>query len=121
MSKNLGTPTITLIIACFLLWLLPLGRFIDRAHEAQACGGQRAICLCSTQFKAVQAKAERPAGYAHQQGHNQQRSAAGAASHDLEFSIDKLVLAPKIFLPLHEPSHLYSLLISRLIDSVPKA
>ncbi len=34
-------------IALFFLWLLPLGIFIKPAQEKIACGGKRAICLCS--------------------------------------------------------------------------
>jgi len=31
----------------FFIWILPLGVFITPEQEAQACNGQRAICLCS--------------------------------------------------------------------------
>jgi hypothetical protein len=33
----------------FFVWLIPMGIFIKAAQEKIACGGQRAICLCSHQ------------------------------------------------------------------------
>lgn len=37
----------SLTILLFFIWILPLGVFIKPAQEAKACGGQRAVCLCS--------------------------------------------------------------------------
>ena len=45
------------ILTVFCLWLLPLGIFIESAREGTLCGGKRAVCECSSQFKARTQKA----------------------------------------------------------------
>lgn len=39
--------TSLLAVMLFFIWILPLGAFIKPSQEKFACGGQRAICLCS--------------------------------------------------------------------------
>jgi hypothetical protein len=34
-------------IILFFVWILPLGVFIRPSQEKLACGGRRAVCLCS--------------------------------------------------------------------------
>jgi len=34
------------IVSTFLLWILPLGFFIQPSQEKTACDGQRAMCMC---------------------------------------------------------------------------
>ena len=70
-----------LILFCFTLWIVPLGAFIAPEKEGKACGGQRAVCLCShylkkatapnagKQFASAGANSQEQTGYWGQSGH----------------------------------------------------
>ncbi len=50
-------PLVSLLsITLFFLWILPLGFFIKPDQEKTACGGLRAVCMCSMGTSAVQNK-----------------------------------------------------------------
>lgn len=53
----------SLTIFLFFIWILPLGFFIKPAQEAKACGGQRAICLCSKTEAKVKTSAASAYGF----------------------------------------------------------
>jgi hypothetical protein len=36
-----------MVTSIFFIWLLPLGVFIKPTQEKLACGGKRAVCMCS--------------------------------------------------------------------------
>jgi len=73
-----------MIIVIFTLWLLPLGAFIKPAQEKIACGGQRAICLCSHAKAKVSGKAiESGVGLKVGNSSGKEKESSGGAGHYL--------------------------------------
>ncbi|OGX26431.1 MAG: hypothetical protein A2787_06935 [Omnitrophica WOR_2 bacterium RIFCSPHIGHO2_01_FULL_48_9] len=108
-----------LILLCFSIWLIPLGAFIAPSREVKVCGGQRAICLCSRNFKSP---APASAGKMWGKGGRAQKDpgAYGAASHDF-ILISFLESLRKSSTPYVCLPHNYSSLVfDRLIEPVPK-
>jgi hypothetical protein len=109
------------LLGCFILWLVPLGRFIDRANEDKACGGQRAICQCSARLNVPSPKAEQ-AQYARAGGQHSPRPISGGGGHELEhfaMASTPMTSGNSSFGP--HALRLYALLIDRKIDIIPKA
>jgi hypothetical protein len=71
-----------LAVCLFFIWLLPLGVFIKPSQEKIACGGQRAICLCSN--AASNAKKTPTGGYGLKTNSSNKESSAsnGKAGHE---------------------------------------
>jgi hypothetical protein len=107
-----------LAVLCFLSWLLPLGRFIDPSKEAKVCGGQRAICLCSHQHRAH--KPLEGVVFTTTSSASQEQSGFGSC-HDFEIAKAVLIGASAESLDYFSNTSLYSLILSRRNDSVPKA
>lgn len=107
-----------LTLFCFFSWLLPLGRFIDKAHEATACGGARAICLCCLHFELPKPVAGKM--ITSNTGHNNQREPGGSAGYELERIAYKEVPVPLFLKSSWENCQVYNLLIPHLIEPVPK-
>ena len=106
-------------LGCFIFWLMPLGRFIAPSKEQQACGGQRAICLCSLNMAKPSAKME-GAQYSRTAAAPQKSMSAGA-SHDLECASMDLTMSARLRMACAHQPDFYFLLIDRSIDAVPKA
>lgn len=113
----------SLTMLLFFIWILPLGFFIKPSQEASACGGQRAVCLCShTDAKAAKAKV---AGFGFQQGgasaNKEAASSGGGAGH---YYLAFHQMTAKVALILE---HRHDLLLSyrnpslSVTDHVPKA
>lgn len=74
---------LSFITIVFVLWLLPLGVFIKPAQEKTACGGQRAICLCSHRGEAAAKAKPMEASTTYKSAAASQKEAvpAGGAAH----------------------------------------
>lgn len=48
--KKMKQAAAILTFAAFFLWIQPLGAFIAPSAEDTACGGRRAVHMCSVQF-----------------------------------------------------------------------
>ncbi len=116
--------SILFLLSIFILWLLPLGYFIKPSQENMVCGGQRALCMCSSQQILVNAK---------------DKAKAGKVYIALNPAVEKEGVSSgfgffyfKIFLKLQDQQNvlvqylestqqLQLLLIAKAIDHVPKA
>jgi hypothetical protein len=107
-----------LAVLCFLSWLLPLGRFIDPSKEAKVCGGQRAICLCSHAPKTN--KPLEGTVFTTTSSTSHEQSGFGSC-HDFEIAKVALSAASGEPLDYFSNTSLYSLVLDRRNDSVPKA
>ncbi len=106
----------------FLIWILPLGIFIKPSQEKLACNGQRAICLCSHLMAKQLAKTTgkpiyKGGGTTEQKEH----SAPGGSSHYFSVAQKKNQINKHFSFYHQQQSCLYSLLVARSIDHVPKA
>lgn len=72
---------LTLTAFVFFVWLLPLGIFIKPSQEKIACGGQRAICLCSHQQAKLKANPVEGYGFQNPSGVNKEANASGGGVH----------------------------------------
>lgn len=70
-----------LIIILFFIWLLPLGVFIKPAHEKIACGGQRAICLCSHSASKIKSNSVAGYGLKKASNNNKESNTSDGAGH----------------------------------------
>jgi hypothetical protein len=64
----------------FFIWILPLGIFIKPSQEKIACGGQRAICLCSHAQSKVKSNAMEAYGLKNNSNNNKESNASGGAA-----------------------------------------
>lgn len=107
------------IVAIFMTWLVPLGFFIKPAQEKTACGGQRAICLCSSNSKLKSAAA--PAvtlKTVDSSSHSKENS--GGGQHEYLAAGASLVL-PVTTSGFIRESFLKIASLIKIIDHVPKA
>ncbi len=102
----------------FLLWLIPLGAFIDPAKEGWVCGGQRAICLCSLVAKS---HGRHSAAISFKTNPQTQKEKLNPSSnHYLVLSRGMNFKNIQESFSLNEDSTLYHLLVSRTVEHVPK-
>jgi hypothetical protein len=112
-----------LILVCFFVWLLPLGVFIKPSHEQTACGGQRAICLCSHSLVKSSAHDAGKIAFSSSSGAHKERSLSGGVSAGNYFVRNNAPVASVRFSRLHfsDSPHSYSLLICASLEHIPKA
>ena len=113
--------TTSVALICFLVWIIPLGAFISIDKERLACGGQRAICLCSTSLAGHPSGGEGKIAMIKSPGLDKESGSSGSPGHEflsaiLSFDIKKN--GSNRF----ELASFYSYpLVCRSIESVPKA
>lgn len=107
-------------LTVFFVWILPLGVFIKPWQEKAACGGQRAICLCSNLINKSEGKAAPVNTLRAVPPTQQKESGAGASS---EFLPDRFsyALSASVFRLLMNDAFLYAFRFSALIEHVPRA
>ena len=105
----------------FFIWILPLGIFIKPSLEKLACNGQRAICLCSHLMPKQAAKNASKAIYKGSGGAEQkEHSGPDGSSHHFLFAQKKNQINRQLSLYRRQQSFLYSSLVIRSIEHVPK-
>ncbi len=107
-----------LIIVVFLLWLIPMGIFITPSKEKMACGGQRAICMCS-HAASMSSNSQKTTHRVYKAVPTPQKESSSSGSYFLSaiFRNDNpLVIKLSFF--IHE--NFYNLAVYRSIDHVPK-
>lgn len=111
---------ITITAVLFFIWIMPLGIVIKPAFEKLACGGQRAICMCSSLTS--QPGEGDNASYLSSTGASQQGPKRSGGSGALFWlaqaavhTIDKLCFYHPITPPV------YSFRYAHRIDHIPKA
>jgi hypothetical protein len=109
------------ITVLFFIWILPLGVFIKPSQEKVACGGQRAICLCSHTEAKVKSTPVKGYGFHKSAENNKEASASGgtghsylAAHHLLQKLLTALVLNESTYLAYRNP-------FVSSIEHIPKA
>ena len=114
------TMTSSLIILIFFIWILPLGVFIRPSDAKKFCDGQRPVCLCAHLLAKQKSSPAKLAAAKHAGVEKEASSAGGGGNYYLavgKSGISGLLLS-KYF---QETSSLYSLVVPRSIDHVPKA
>lgn len=114
----------SLTLLLFFIWILPLGFFFKPSQQASACGGQRAVCLCShTDTKSV--KSAKASGFGFQQnGTSANKEAASSSGGGGHYYLAFHQMTAKAALILE---HRHDLLLSyrnpslSATDHVPKA
>lgn len=111
-----------LTVLLFFIWILPLGVFIKPSQEKKVCNGQRAICLCSHLIAKRVAKDASKTIYKGGGGAGQkEQSGPGGASHHYLY-VQKKNRFNRQYSSYHQKqSILYSFLVIRPIEHVPKA
>lgn len=103
----------------FIIWCLPLGAFIKPEKEKEACNGRRAVCLCTHLIKKQQK--QQTVKVFLKSGHQAEKESSVSSSHHLDLAARN---TPESFGKERfsaEAFALYSRLIIRSIDHVPKA
>ena len=112
-------PVAYVLLILFVIWILPLGAFIDPSKEDKACGGQRAICLCSHLIAKH--------GGTHKlmmlvnPGTHKEEGPSGGASHDFLAAVGTSLRDPSFGSIVFEKFPAYQFFASRNIEHVPKA
>ncbi len=106
-------------IIVFFLWLLPLGVFIKASQEKIACGGKRAICLCSHKPEEGKPAHAAEAQTSYQSGFAQVHELASGVTYPFESVNLRLNIASKSS-SLNFYRFEYSFRKSQRIDHVPK-
>ncbi len=110
------------ILTCFCLWLIPLGQFIKKDRQEQACGGQRAICMCLAKgFKKTSNGPVKFTITTNTDSANQKESSGsgGAGNYYVSTDVAKSSL-PALAFHFDSLASLPSLLFIRNIEHVPK-
>jgi hypothetical protein len=112
------TSVLTLIL--FLLWIMPLGAFIDPSNEDKACGGQRAICLCAHLLKKSEDRSAGKNILIVAPTFAKESISGGNAAYD---SIAQTKNIPNLTFSAHQfnSAEPFALAVDRSIDKVPKA
>jgi len=103
----------------FFIWILPLGVFIKPSQEKLACNGQRLICLCSLKGKMRQKNGGKIL-FQNASGPHKEEGSPGGASHYFVSAKNKDHANNRLFRYFDQQSFLYSFLINRSIEHVPK-
>jgi hypothetical protein len=109
-----------LVVIVFVLWILPLGVFIKPTDEKKVCGGQRAICLCSHIVKG-KADGSKKIILAHPPSPEKETAPSGGSNG--QFLAVNLHNINQLFSTkfLQHTPNLYSLIVCKSIEHVPKA
>ncbi len=110
-----------LTVLLFFIWILPLGIFIKPSQEKVACDGQRAICLCSHLIAKQEAKNAGKTIYKGSGAAQKEQNGPGGSSHHFLVAQKKNQINRQLSLYHQQQSFLYSLLVVRSIEHVPKA
>lgn len=117
-SMRKFSATVTLVL--FFVWIMPLGLFISRENEEEACFGKRAICLCSQLVE----KQLRKRGFTTflKAGASTENTQAGSATGSPNYilSIRQLLLVHNQLAFTQRNLTLHQSLFVRPIDHVPK-
>jgi hypothetical protein len=105
----------------FFIWILPLGIFIKPSQEKMACNGQRAICLCSHLVAKQEPKNAGKTIYKGSGSAQKEQNGSGGSSHHFLHAQKKPQINKQISLYRQQQSSMYSLLVIRSIEHVPKA
>ena len=106
--------SITVVIE-FLLWLVPLGAFIDPSKEGWVCGGGRAICLCHLIPK------RQGSGTVFKSNSETQKEKLNPSSNHYLLLARTLDLKNiREFFTLNQNQSFFNLLVTRSVDHVPK-
>lgn len=107
------------ILVVFLVWIMPLGAFINPLNNKKVCGGQRAICLCLTDFDkktgTIPKMIVNPSPSV-----NKEAASPGGASHYFLAHPEDDILAAQNTGHFGTPQHIYSVLICKSIEHIPK-
>jgi hypothetical protein len=109
-----------LVVIVFVLWILPLGVFIKPTDEKKVCGGQRAICLCSHIIKGKDDRSKKII-LAHPPSPEKENAPSGGNNGQflaVNVNNPNPLLSAKL---LHHTPNLYSLIVCKSIEHVPKA
>jgi len=108
-----------LTLLLFLIWILPLGVFIRPSDAKKFCDGQRPVCLCpkllakkkSPQVKLVAAQ---------HAGVEKEASSPSGGGHYYLAAGKSGISGPLLSKYFQETSSLYSFVVPRSIEHVPK-
>ncbi len=109
----------SIVLILFFVWILPLGVFIKPSQEKLACDGLRLICMCSNITKST-AKNNAKIIYKGSGSVQKEPSSAGGSSQQFLLTFNKNRNDQHVSFYDQEYSHLYSLLVTRPIEHVPK-
>ncbi len=109
-----------LVLFLFFVWIIPLGAFIDPSKEDKACGGQRAICLCSLHLEKNQNRNHAPKIAITNPGVNKESRPAGGASHDFLLSKRDLLKNSSNSFYLIDDIFSYQFSALRVVEHIPK-
>ncbi len=106
---------------CFILWILPLGFFIKPAQEKTACGGQRAVCMCSHDYAKADTKPINGFQFKAQSNSSKETAPFGGGAGNLYLAVNVfsqtaqpvLALNDQLFLAYRNPS-------LKSIEHIPK-
>ncbi|MBP6343290.1 MAG: hypothetical protein KA403_05110 [Candidatus Omnitrophica bacterium] len=70
----------TITAFLFFVWLIPMGIYIKASQEKTACGGQRAICLCSHQQAKVKGNPAEGYNFKNGSANNKESNASGGGA-----------------------------------------
>jgi hypothetical protein len=77
------------VAAAMTAWVLPLGSFIKPSQEATACGGKRAMHMCS--MMSGKTAKEAPKGIAFTSASSVEKTAKSSASGGDDFLLERLI------------------------------
>ena len=111
----------SLTLLLFFIWILPLGVFIRPSDAKRFCNGQRAICLCA--HLVAKHKPSTMKVFAAQQGGVEKESPVSGGGGGNHYLITGKLGMPGASLSRYfeETFSLYSLVVPRSIEHVPKA
>ena len=107
-------------VLLFFIWILPLGVFIKPSQEKMACNGQRAICLCSHLIAKQAAKDVGKTIYNGSGESPKEQNGSSGSSNPFLSVQKKSQVNRQVSLYHQQQSVLYSLLVVRSIEHVPK-
>ena len=112
----------TAVAFVFLVWILPLGVFIKPWQERVACGGQRAICLCSHRTAKPQNKVvEKISLKINGSSVQKEEGSTGGVSHFFLVQHNNRVQSSYHTAFSHHPFFLYACPHDQAVEHVPKA
>ena len=103
------------ILAFFIIWIMPLGAFIDPDHSDKVCGGQRAICLCLKNL----AKHGGPVRYTAPHA-NKEAASPATTSHEFLVSRYEGILSLRNSKYFELKFLVHSALVCKILEPVPK-
>ena len=112
--------TTILLLFSFLMWIVPLGAYIQPSQEQKVCNGQRAICLCTNLLKKFQQESTLMNSVELRSGVEIQEAQSYSPPSYLLTETVAAVTMDDFILPLHNYSYLYSFHHLSQIEHVPR-